>query len=163
MSTDLRLFEYSLEPLRRRRQWQLEAAKTQLGRALRALEDAAQELEALRSGHLEQSRQVAQQLARSIDPGAYARALRWLADRMQSIRAAEARIADLRAERARAAAQCAAEQRKLEALESHRDECLAEFAQEEQRRQATEADRDWLTRRRSAGARPSLESRGRET
>lgn len=155
MSADLRLFEYALEPMRQQRHWQVEAIKARLGRVQSELEEAAQELEALRSGYEEQSRRVVEQLAKSIDPGGHARALRWLADRVESIRAAKAHHADLHAARVRVAAELAAEQRKLDAVERHREECLAEFAQQEQRRLSTEADRDWLLRPRSAGAQSS--------
>lgn len=155
MSVDLRRFDYALEPLRRRRQWQLEALQASLGRVHVELERVSEELATLRKRHEDESQRLARGLTGPFDPVGHGRALRWLAKQFRSIRVAEDRLVALWAERARFAQLCLAQQQQVDVLDRHREECVADFVQEESGRMSAEADRDWLVRR-WAGA-PSRE------
>jgi flagellar biosynthesis chaperone FliJ len=157
MTTDLRRFEYALEPVRRQGQWRLEALHALLGGAQREVDEQRERLGALREEHRERSRQIAGAEARPLDPGAYALAIGWLADLRRRICDAERLLAELEARRDEVAEECRAQQRKVDAVERHRDDCVAEFAQEEAARQATDADREWLSRRHWAEADPDAE------
>jgi hypothetical protein len=154
MSLDLRRFEYALEPLRRRWQWQLDALQGQLGAAQReiAVEDA------VIAGHRErleaERNRAAAAAVRRLDPSSYPCLLHWLGQLRDVIEAAEVEQDRRRERRAVLQAQCVAQQRRLEALERHREECVAEHVVEEARRDASEADRDWLVRRGWAGGDP---------
>jgi flagellar biosynthesis chaperone FliJ len=147
VTADLRRFEYALEPLRQQRRWQLDALEARLGRVTREVQRAAEELEALRVRHQEESRRAAERISGTIDPGGYGRVLAWLADRVRAMRAAQGQLEELRAERSQVRAACLVQQQKLDVIERHRGDCLAEFAIEEQNRQSAEADREWLVRR----------------
>jgi flagellar export protein FliJ len=147
MSPDQRGFEYALEPVLEQRRWRLEAARAQLGRAQRDLVAAEGALRSHRAHLAAQSQQLAEVMLHRIDPANHARLVRWLAELRTTIDGAQQRVADLSAERARAAAACVARQRDVEVIERHREDCLAEFLREAEGRQAAVADREWLSRR----------------
>jgi hypothetical protein len=147
VTADLRRFEYVLDPLRQQRRWQLDALEARLGRVTREAQRAAEELEALRVRHQDESRRAAERISGSIDPDGYGQVLAWLANRVHAIHAAQARLEEVRAERSRVRAECLIQQQRVDVIERHRDDCLAEFAIEEQNRQSAEADREWLVRR----------------
>jgi flagellar biosynthesis chaperone FliJ len=162
---DLRRFDYALEPLRKRRRWQLDALEARLGRVEREVQQAMEELEVLRARHREESEQAAQRLSGAIDLEGYARVLTWLADRVRAIHAQQERLEELRRERIRVRAKCLAQQQKVDVIERHRADCLAEFSIEEQNRQSSEADREWLVRRTWSETRGDVSrgSQGEET
>lgn len=146
MSVDLRGFDYGLEPVRQRRQWQLDAALARLGKIEASVRDAAAALDTLRATLQAVGQAAGEALGRRLD--LYQHRLR-LARLMQlriEIELAETELAALTAERATLQAECRSRQRALDVIEAHRTECVAEFACDETRRQAATADRDWLAR-----------------
>jgi flagellar export protein FliJ len=146
MSVDMRGFVYALEPLRRKQQWQLEAAQRRLGQA-QAAHDAAQaaltELQAVLAG-------VAQGAGRAadgrVDPAQHQRTLAYLIDMRGRIDAQQAVLEQTAAARDAARADCLVAQQRCEALARHREQHQDEYRAEELARQASETDRDWLAR-----------------
>lgn len=147
MSVDLRRFDYALEPLRRQRQWQLEALQAELGRVLRRIEESQRALEKRRSRHQEQSERAARALTERLDPSTYPRLLQWLAAERRSIKATEESLSEMEGECKRVRARLLAQQQKVEAIEKHREDCVEEFARQEEGRVLSEGDREWLARR----------------
>lgn len=146
MTTDLRGFDYALEPLRRKRQWQLEAAQAALGRLERELSRAIQRVAELRETYDAERRHAAESLVSRSDPAAHRRSLGWLAEQRRAIARAEEFVARLREDRKALVARCTAEQQALEILERHREECQATFIREAEARAYTDTDREWLSR-----------------
>lgn len=146
MTADLRGFDYPLEPLRVRQQWQLDALRVRLGTVLRKLTDAQQRLEDLRSQHTARSRELSDHVSRRWDVAHHGGSLRWLAQLRSMLQQLEGEIAELRALKSDLGAQCLACQHRLDVLDTHRNEVQSDFAREETRRTANEADREWLTR-----------------
>lgn len=159
MTVDLRRFAYPLEPLRRRREWDLDAARAELGRVQAELDAACREAEALAARQAQATRRVADGLAAGVDPANHRRALLWLAALRSQTKAAEARVASLRARRANVSARCLEAQRRLDVVVRHREECLADYGKDAQARDAADADREWLARPDAAG--PGPEGRDR--
>jgi flagellar biosynthesis chaperone FliJ len=147
MTVDDRRFHYALEPLRRQRQWRLDALQAQLGRIQRDIEQAELSLADVRAEHARESELAARAAGERLDPGSYARLLRWLSQLSCTIHRREQALTELRSSRTQVSAECLAQQRKVDVVERHRDECRAEFVREEQGRLSAEADRDWLSRR----------------
>jgi flagellar export protein FliJ len=144
---DLRRFEYALEPLRRRRQWELDALRAELGRVQKQVSEAEEGVEKLRGELREATAAAARDLSARVDPARHPRSVGWLVQLRAAIEAGVAKVAALRAEREQVRARLVAGQQKLEVIERHREESQADFAQGEVARLATEADRDWLARR----------------
>ncbi len=157
MRIDLRRFEYALEPLRRRRQWELDALRAELGRVQKQVSEAEEAVERLRGDLREATTAAARDLSARIDPSRHPRSVGWLVQLRTAIEAGTARVAALRTARDQVRARLVAGQQKLDTLERHREESQAEFAQVEEARLATEADRDWLTRRDWASRTPARE------
>lgn len=146
MTVDLRAFDYGLEPLRRQRQWQLDAARARLARAQHAIREAETALAAQQDHHRAQCDSLARASSRTLDLATRRPMLEWLAQSHAALAQAEADLTTLRDDARRIALDCTVAEQRLELIERHRSECLAQFAQEEQARQAAEADRDWLSR-----------------
>ncbi len=146
MSIDPRRFDYPLQPLLQRRQWQLDTSRARLGRLQRNVTAAELDLGALRAQHAQQSQDVARALQLRLDPHHHAQSLQWLRQLKERIEAGVADLAARRLERDAMAAQCIAQQQKVDAVQAHREDVLHDFTREEGARLATQADKDWLTR-----------------
>lgn len=140
---DLRAFVYLLEPLRRRRQWQLDAALALLGEQRRKLAVQETGCETLRQECLAQAAQAARVWRDRADPAAQQRLLGYLAALQQRQAQAQHELNALYDMAEQARADCAAQQQRLEVLQQHRDSQFMEFAGEQQRKACVEADRDW--------------------
>lgn len=147
MRTDLRRFDYALEPLRRRRQWELDALRAELGRAQQKVTEAEELVDRLREDLRAATSAAARGLASGIDPVRHPRSVGWLVQLRAGIEAALGRLEVRRTEREAVRKRLVAHQQRLDVIERHREESLAEFGQAEEGRLATEADRDWLARR----------------
>ena len=152
MTIDLRGFDYPLEPVRCRWQWQLDSLHARLGKLEEAVRDAQDTLERLRSRHAALGEEAGQALIRRPDPGHHSRCLKWLTQLRGEICAGEIQLKQLKEDRDSIRRQCRRQRQKIDLIEAHRDECVAAFAGDEARRLAAEADRDWLAR--PAVARP---------
>jgi hypothetical protein len=160
MSTDPRGFAYGLEPVRRRRQWLLDAAQARLGRIESALAEARDEQDRVTAQHEAAQHEAAQALQGQLDPARHRRALAWIAWQRSEIARIETEIAALDSDRDAARRDVLASQLKCDLIEAHRAECFADFVQDAQRRAAVEADRDWLMREASirlAGGNDTME------
>ena len=147
MNVDLRGFDYALEPLRRRYQWQLDALQAGLGKIQKDIRRAETQLGDLKARYLMQSQLVVAVLTNIMDPGRYTRQVHWLAQQRQRIAVAENELDTLCVRRTEITAKCVAQQQRLDAIERDREAHLSDFVCEEQRRLVSEADREWLARR----------------
>jgi hypothetical protein len=146
MNLDLRRFSYALEPLLKRRQWQLDTLNASLGRLQQAIDTAENDLQALRAQHLRESEDLARALNLQLDPAFHARGLQWLRQLKTRTETGSLALSALHAQRTALAAKCLAQQRKVDAVLAHRKDALEVFVREENGRLAAEADRDWLAR-----------------
>lgn len=147
MSADLRRFSYSLEPVRRLRQIQLDVLRAQLGQMQQQVNANLSACELLREKCDEQSRLAAQMLAQRADANNYAGMLRWLAQLHERIYHAKQALSESQAQRDALRERCLALQQNVEVIENHRDECLKGFARVYDNLVSKENDRDWLSRR----------------
>lgn len=147
MNIDFRDFKYALEPLRRRRIWQLDAAKSDLHRVESGIRRQEAAVMALHSEHALQNLHAGNVIAAMNDPVGYPRLLRWLVQLRDAIQENENILNGLHAQRDQARERCLVRQRQLDVVERHREKSLAEFIVQDQRRASAENDREWLTRR----------------
>ena len=152
MSGDPRGFDYGLEPVRRRRQWLLDAAQARLGSIESALAEARAERDRLMAEKEAAQQEAARALLGAFDPARHRRALAWLAWQRSEIERIKRRIDALESDRDAARREVLAMQLQCDLIETHRDECKDEFVRDALRREATEVDRDWLMRRAAASA-----------
>jgi hypothetical protein len=157
MSVDLRGFDYALEPVRCRWQWQLDALQVRLGKLEGEIRDAEAALAERRSLYKSLGEEAGKGLLGRFDPDQHRRRLTWLAQLRGTIAHGETELAALKADRAALRLECRTQQTKVELIHAHRDECVAEFAGDEARRLAAQADRDWLARQ-SSIRQPSVPS-----
>lgn len=155
--TDLRRFEYPLEPIRRQAAWRLDALRARLGELQAEIDAESGRVAGLRERHASHCRGVADASGESLDPGARRQVLRWLAELCRRVAAGEKTLAALRARRVEAVAEYEGQLRKVEALDHHREDQLADFRQTESARLASDADREWLTRVGADPAAPRVE------
>ncbi|RYY82202.1 MAG: hypothetical protein EOO24_40820 [Comamonadaceae bacterium] len=145
-TADPRGFTYALEPERRRRQWQLDAAMARLGGLRRQMAQWESTRDKLQAECAAQAAQVGQVWAHRVDPGAHARLLRYVAALQQRRADADKEIASLAEQLTMARLACSARQQKLEALDRHRAEAQKAHATESHRKEAALADQDWTAR-----------------
>ncbi len=146
MATDLRGFRYALEPLRERRQWQLDAALAQLAALRRRMADSEAARDALDRDAAEQSARAASTWTARVDPIAHTRSLAYLMQLQRQRAGIERQIAQLRDELARAQVTVAQRQQGLEMLQRHRKEELDMYRLDKDRKTGAEADQDWSAR-----------------
>jgi flagellar export protein FliJ len=155
--TDLRGFDYTLEPVRQRAHHRVDAAIGALGQRQQALAKARVHAEDLRGQCDDVARRSTPAQRAAIDPWrAMAASRQWLQLR-EALAQAEQAVSD--SESAVGDAQRQLEQARVEqeTFDAHREEALAEHRRTLTQRQQTQADQDWLAR-----AKPLTEAR-RET
>lgn len=143
LGADLRGFAYFLEPVRRRRQWQSDAALARLAQARRQKSEWEAKLESLHEHCESQAAQAASAWTTRADPATQARALGYLAALQQRRADSELQIAQLTARLEAARREFAAAQQKLEVLDRHRADTLKAFTTEQHRKSGAQADQDW--------------------
>ncbi|MES2938210.1 MAG: hypothetical protein V4864_11045 [Pseudomonadota bacterium] len=146
MATDLRGFRYALESLRKRRQWQLDAALAQLAALRRRMADSEAARDALDRNAAEQSARAASTWTARADPIARTRSLAYLMQLQQQRAGIERQIVQLRDALAQAQAAVARRQQGLEMLQRHHKEELAMYRLGKDRKTGAEADQDWSAR-----------------
>lgn len=146
MNVDLRRFSYALEPLLKRRQWQLDTLNASLGRLQQAIDAAQDDLQALRAQHHRESEDLARALELQLDPALHARGLQWLRQLKTRMETGSLALSALHAQRTALAAKCLAQQQRLDAVLADRKDAQEAFVREEGGRLAAEADKDWLSR-----------------
>jgi SMC interacting uncharacterized protein involved in chromosome segregation len=146
MTIDLRGFEYALEPLLRRRQWQLDALQARLGKIEEAIRNAQDALDELHSRYRALGEETGRSLVRRLDLDHHRRCLARLTQLWTEIGLGKSELATLQDDRESVRRQCLDHRHKVDVIEAHREECIAAFAIDEARRLAAQADRDWLAR-----------------
>jgi hypothetical protein len=139
-------FTYALEPVRQRRQWQLDAQLARLAARQQVLGEQRAELEQIEQGCDHQAALAARFWTERPDPRAQARLLGYLALLQQRRADTEREIAALAEAVEQERQECVTLQQRLEALDQHRSESVAHYVVEHHRKAAAEADRDWLAR-----------------
>jgi len=139
-------FTYPLEPVRQRRQWQLDAQLARLAAQQRKLSESRTALAQMEQGVDRQSALAARFWTERPDPRTQVRMLGYLAMLQQRRLDAERDIAALAKEVDETREQCTRLHQRLEVLDQHRRESVAQHVVEHQRNMASEADRDWLAR-----------------
>ncbi|HSV47302.1 MAG TPA: hypothetical protein VLJ58_16045 [Ramlibacter sp.] len=144
---DLRSFDYAMEPLRRRRSWELDIALARQANAsaeLFALEERVRELDRDCDAR---ARDASAAWHQRPDATGLERNLKYLAA-LQGMRAALLQEVDVLQERlAQLKQQSVLAQQRLEVLNRHRQQESQEYAGAQLRAAAAEADRDWMARR----------------
>jgi hypothetical protein len=143
---DTRGFTYVLEPVRRRREWDLDAALARLGSLNRQMAEKRAAGEALREDCASQALQASRAWTDRPDPVTHSRLLEYLAALHVRRVATERAIAVLSRELRLAREQCASEQQGLEILQRHRAEMCASYATDQARKFSAQADADWIAR-----------------
>jgi septal ring factor EnvC (AmiA/AmiB activator) len=145
-AADARGFIYALEPERRRRQWQLDAAMARIADLHRGIGDLELTREKLEQECVSQAAQAGRAWVHRADPIAHSRLLRYIATLQQSRADAQEKIVALAALMQQARADCSLQQQKLEVLDRHRHEARKDHSIERHRKDSTEADQDWAAR-----------------
>ncbi|AMO22196.1 hypothetical protein GCM10027034_25040 [Ramlibacter solisilvae] len=147
----VRGFDYALEPVRRRREWQLEAAQAELGRVQRALAECEADRERVETECAAEASVAGRAWSARPDPVAQSHRLAYLAALQQRRKDVEAEAAELARQVADVRRKCLERQRQLDVLDEHRGDALAEHLAEATRRQAVQADQEWSARAAQAG------------
>ena len=147
MPTDLRGFEYALEPLRQRQQWRVDELLRALARLQKSIVETESGLERLRAQYKDQSRAASDAVKMRLDVNAHRQGLRWLTALQARMQEENAKLQDLLRGRAEVQAAYVTQQQKLDAMDQHRDDCIADYALEQSRRASAQADQDWIMRR----------------
>jgi hypothetical protein len=146
MSADLRGFSYALEPVRRQREWKLDAAQARLGTLQRQVARSEAERAAIEEECRIQAGQVSRAWMARPDPAAQVRLLAFLSALHQRRVDAEREIADLKTQLDEARRDCASRQQDLEVLNLHRVETVRAYGAEQFRKSSVQADQDWGAR-----------------
>jgi flagellar biosynthesis chaperone FliJ len=138
-------FQYSLQPILERVQWQLEAARIKLGALEQTVQKAqvqlAQVVDALHTAASEDSPE-----AREIDLARQRRQVAYLANIRQRIDERRASLAGLEAARDAQREVCLDLDKRLQIAQQHRKLEATNFAHHQARRALREADEAWLSR-----------------
>jgi hypothetical protein len=139
-------FDWKLQPLQRKLEWDLELARGRLSAASRELRESCGAVRALEANHSAQASAAQAALHRGADPAGHSLALAWLAG-------AERHLANLRAQTtkdtesvAAARAACRRCQERLEALTTLHDEARRRFVYAANWEATRDADLEWLAR-----------------
>jgi hypothetical protein len=143
---DLRGFNYPLEPLLKRQQWNLDALQLKLGRLEKAAGAATVSRTVTQAAYDEHARDVRKGPGVALEPAAYGRTLAHLAGLQAEIARLNLRLEELRQERRALQAEYLSTQVKMNIAKTHKQECLLDYAASQQNRLDSERDREWLAR-----------------
>lgn len=146
MSVDLRGFVYRIEALRRKQQWQFDAAQARLGAAQREVDRLHDCLIRLRQEFDQAALHCAQGTQQPLDPVRLGLGLHFLARLQDSIRESGNTLSQAEGKRDELRKLCALQQQKVDLIEQHRKTSLDAYRDAEQSRERAEADSDWLAR-----------------
>lgn len=142
-------FHFPLEPLRRKREWELEQARAALARANRALREIEERIDALEirfaAARAEWLRRMAGELA--FDAQVQRLAASYAAELTRLLAAARQEVEKIRRSQEEAMRQVTQARQALEGIERRRGEALEEFRRDSERRGSRESDDAWLHRR----------------
>ena len=144
---DLRGFQYPLEAMMRREQWQLDRLRAEWARAQRATREARQGLARLDARHSQAREAIALRWTNRPDAGLHSASIVYLARLQTEIKNQREQIDSLAQRQTQARTHYLDQRQRLSAIERHREDALGEFAREQLRRASVEADREWLSRK----------------
>ena len=145
-SSEVRGFRYPLEPLRKRRGWELDLAMTAVAALRKQLQDKQAMRQAAEDEAMAQGALAARAWTQRGDPSTQSRLLAYLAQLQERKATIELAIAALHEQLALAQQEAQRSQQQVEMLERHRKEELDLYRIGEQRKTIAEADRDWAMR-----------------
>ena len=143
---DLRGFRYALEPLRQKREWELDLLQREVASLAVRVEAAYATLADLHARRMAAAESAARACLERVDPVAHRQSLAYLAQLQGRVVEARRERDALAAEKTEAMARCIAGQQKLELLARNREDALRDYAAEQSIRLAAEADGDWIMR-----------------
>ncbi|HSV34577.1 MAG TPA: hypothetical protein VLI46_03420 [Ramlibacter sp.] len=146
-SIDTRGFRYALEPLRKRSDWQLDTAIARVAAVRTQLEAARTAQQELEARVIAQARLAQAAWQKRGDPGTQSSLLSYLAGLQGQKARADAEIATLEGQLARARQAALEKQQEVDMLRQHRDQELDAYRVEQVRKSSAEADQDWSARR----------------
>jgi hypothetical protein len=145
-SSEVRGFRYPLEPLRKRRGWELDLAMAAVAALRKQLDDKQATRQAVEDEAIAQGVLAARAWEQRGDPSTQTRMLAYLAQLQGRKAAIELAIAALHEQLVLAQQEAQRSQQQVEMLERHRKEELDLYRLGEQRKTIAEADRDWAMR-----------------
>jgi hypothetical protein len=153
-AADTRGFAYVLEPVRRQREWKLDAALARMGKLCQQLHDKSVARHAIHEECAGQAAQVSRAWVARPDPLAQARVLSYLAVLHRRRAEAEREVATLTETLRQVRQECAAQQQALEVFGRHRANLLRAYAGDQLRKFLAQADQEWTARNshKSSGA-----------
>lgn len=143
---DLRAFRWPLQPLERKLQAELDAARARLAALRQAAREPADRVAALEQQWTEQARSATPIPEGALDPAAHQRQLCYLGSLARQIDKMRKEANQLGAHVAEAAAICLQQERKLAVVQKRRERAESLYAGEQLRRASKEADLAWLAR-----------------
>jgi hypothetical protein len=144
---DMRGFVYALEPLRRRRAWQLDAAMAKLASLQKRLADARTRLQQAEGESVSQAQLAAKDWEQRGDPATQAGLLAYLLRLQQRKALIEIEIKSLQEELVMARQETLQRQQRVESLQQHRAETQSVYRVEQERKSGAQADQDWTARK----------------
>ena len=144
--SELRGFRYALEPLRKRRGWELDLAVAAVATLRKHLHDKQAMRKAVEDESIAQSELAARAWTQRGDPSTQSRLLAYLTQLQERKAHIELAITALHEQLALAQQEVQRNQQDVEMLERHRSEEMEFYRLEEQRKSVAEADRDWAMR-----------------
>lgn len=146
MSPDPRGFRWPLQPLRNKREWELESARSALLQAQQALGRADAGVRALELRYRTHAQSAADAMHARLEPVLHREALGYLLQLGDEADRAREELARASEQAAQAKKTYIERQLSLDALSAQREEAKRLYRADESRRTDSEADRDWLSR-----------------
>lgn len=143
---DLRGFTYALEPVRKRRQWQFDAALARLAGVRRQIGAVEGERDAVQARRADEAGRTAKAWADRPDPTTQEQALLFLCALRRREEELQGELAQLAQALNKAVLLCAERQRLLEALDRDRFDARRAHGAEQNRKSTVEADHEWSAR-----------------
>ena len=145
-STDMRGFCYPLEPLRKRREWELDAAMTAVAALRKQLADKETMKREIEDESITQAALAATAWKQRGDPRSQIGLLAYLAQLQQRKTRVDLAITALHERLVQAQHEALHRQQQMEVLQRHRADELDLYRIDQQRKSVAEADRDWTMR-----------------
>lgn len=145
-STDMRGFRYTLEPVRKRREWKLDAAMTRVAAVRKQLDECLAMWQRAEDEAVAQAGLAAQAWRDRGDPATQTRLLAFLTQLQRDKTRIESDIDRLRVELSTAQREALRRQQHVETLQRHRTEVLSAYRSDQDRKSNAEADQDWTAR-----------------
>ncbi|MCG2594954.1 hypothetical protein LZ009_19420 [Ramlibacter sp. XY19] len=140
-------FDWKLQPLQRKLEWDLDLARGRVAAARLRFEQAGDAVRGLEEIHAAQAAAALAATRRGADPALHKQALAWLLSAETRLLHRRTECTRAKAELAAARTECRRCNERLEALSALHDEAQVRFAYAERREAGKEADFAWLASR----------------